>query len=1168
MNNFSEADYQKKISELKEQFAEFQVDWNYEHNVSICERSKTVIEPLISDEFFLSYHKEFEHPSCTETKYLIFDYDGVIANSNEANLACWAELRAGGDYQKAKEMRDEYFDQPRHHKDHKLSPEEFERQTATSWNFMECMANKEFYLFDEFINEIAKIPNTKLAIVSSASRDLLILPKIRNCKLNFTHILGRENHHSKEEKVAQVCKDWGISPTQAYYFTDTKADVIELQDFMDKTKIIGCSWGWAGRDKLLEVLPESQILDKFEDIHRLFGNKTNLQKLTLKGLDEVNFYPSEFRQRGQNFIQNIRDWCISRDLTWGHKIPVWYNLDTNPEKEFFSYQEWLKNPEIRNKFQISPTKPNLPGNWVQETKILDTWFSSSLWPLSTLDFVETVKPQKTVIIIGGGDAFETEQEMLEVLKQKEVDIRQQKSDWKTTLVNKLSSAGVEVFYPQMPNRQNANYEAWKIWFEKYVTQIDPENELFLVGHSLGGNFFLKYLSQNSLKVRQLHLVAACTDAHTFEIPNKLSLIENNCQEIFVYHSTDDQVVPFEQFNQITSQLPTSKQFVFNNRGHFNIPHFPEIEDYILYSNYVYTFSKYISLEDRYFQNRVGAHGIVYNPKTKKLLFPKIDFNSLRNISQTHAEYHLIGGKLEQGEAPQQALLREFEEETGISKEEITKLDFVGRIFLGFNLYKDNQLQNVRLESNLFYVETESEKEGVCVDYQTTQWVDLEDIRSKIIDGFEEIIEFVLNRFSTNFRTSLKNQLMEQNLAKKIDFNEFYPTQTMVTAKEIFYLWIVRMITLGKYFTNRIPFEDLVITPTILDEKGRKMSKSLKNGLEPSEAIAKFSSDSLRLSMLSGMIPGRNMRFGGSLADRLMGNYRNFGNKVWNVARFLEFKSETLKVESTALLPDSLAPASWWILQKYLELQDNLEHNLQNYELAHSVDALYDFLWNNFADWYVEYLKTDETQIPFAKNLFRQFILTLSPLMPFETEVLWSEFFGQTNILAFVIKNDEQYRQLWSKTNDNQAKAEEFAVIIRFIQDLRSTRGLFAIDPARSIQVYSQSILLSQYNKFIQLMTRSEIIPEQKQGLYNVQKEGYEYSLDILAYIPDKQAEINRTNKIIKTLEKQISSLQEQLQNPNFIQNADPEVVVEKQQQLEQRKHELEQQQSKINFLNS
>jgi valyl-tRNA synthetase len=120
-----------------------------------------------------------------------------------------------------------------------------------------------------------------------------------------------------------------------------------------------------------------------------------------------------------------------------------------------------------------------------------------------------------------------------------------------------------------------------------------------------------------------------------------------------------------------------------------------------------------------------------------------------------------------------------------------------------------------------------------------------------------------------------------------DFDTYYQTQVLVTGVDIFYAWIVRMIILCTYWTGKTPFKHLVITPTILDDKGKKMSKSLGNGLQPDEAIEKFSSDSLRLGMLGGMIPGRNMRMGGSIADTLCEKYRNFGNKMWNVARFLE-----------------------------------------------------------------------------------------------------------------------------------------------------------------------------------------------------------------------------------------------------------------------------------------
>lgn len=122
-----------------------------------------------------------------------------------------------------------------------------------------------------------------------------------------------------------------------------------------------------------------------------------------------------------------------------------------------------------------------------------------------------------------------------------------------------------------------------------------------------------------------------------------------------------------------------------------------------------------------------------------------------------------------------------------------------------------------------------------------------------------------------------------------DFEKYYPSQVMVTGIDIFYAWILRMIILCTYWTGQTPFEDLVINPTILDEKGKKMSKSLGNGLDAVEAINKFSSDALRLSMLSGMIPGRNFKLGGSNTDKINEKSRNLGNKIWNIARFLQTK---------------------------------------------------------------------------------------------------------------------------------------------------------------------------------------------------------------------------------------------------------------------------------------
>ena len=110
MSSFSETEYRKKLAELQAGFPEAQIDWHYEHNVAVCERSKTVIEPLISDEFFLSYQNHFPHPSSQETKYLIFDYDGVLADTNQANLIAWAKLCTEGNLKQAEKLRNEYLE--------------------------------------------------------------------------------------------------------------------------------------------------------------------------------------------------------------------------------------------------------------------------------------------------------------------------------------------------------------------------------------------------------------------------------------------------------------------------------------------------------------------------------------------------------------------------------------------------------------------------------------------------------------------------------------------------------------------------------------------------------------------------------------------------------------------------------------------------------------------------------------------------------------------------------------------------------------------------------------------------------------------------------------------------------------------------------------------------
>ena len=265
--------------------------------------------------------------------------------------------------------------------------------------------------------------------------------------------------------------------------------------------------------------------------------------------------------------------------------------------------------------------------------------------------------------------------------------------------------------------------------------------------------------------------------------------------------------------------------------------------------------------------------------------------------------------------------------------------------------------------------------------------------------------------------------------------------------------------------------------------------------------------------------------------------------------------------------NDLSPASIWIFKKYLELEQVLEQGLNDYELAHSIDALYKFLWDYYADWYVEYLKTDDSQLAFSKELFRQYVISLAPYSPFETEALWQEHFGEKTLLATEIKDRNWSKQVLQSLGNNLESATEFETVLDFVQNLRSLRGLFAIDPVNLMQIYTKNEILNKYIGFIKLVGRGEIVNESKPDLYNVKTANLDYSVDIFEYIKDVQAEISRTNKIVADLEKQIMGLESQLNNQKFIENAESEIIDEKKQNLADRKLELEQQKTKMEILN-
>ncbi len=204
-------------------------------------------------------------------KYLIFDFDGVLADTLHVNLQSRINLGRVQTMEEALTQLNKYFDnKPAHTRNHSLSQSELKNMGELVIQMGKEVDRLGFNLFDGFITEIKKIADTKIAIVSTGTL-VYVKDKAESSGLHPTHILTFEDHHSKEEKIEKICKDWGIDVTDSYYFTDSKADVYELENFLARGKIIGVSWGFCGYDKLRELLPENQILKNFEDIHKIFS---------------------------------------------------------------------------------------------------------------------------------------------------------------------------------------------------------------------------------------------------------------------------------------------------------------------------------------------------------------------------------------------------------------------------------------------------------------------------------------------------------------------------------------------------------------------------------------------------------------------------------------------------------------------------------------------------------------------------------------------------------------------------------------------------------------------------------------------------------------------------------------------------------------------------------
>ena len=193
-------------------------------------------------------------------------------------------------------------------------------------------------------------------------------------------------------------------------------------------------------------------------------------------------------------------------------------------------------------------------------------------------------------------------------------------------------------------------------------------------------------------------------------------------------------------------------------------------------------------------------------------------------------------------------------------------------------------------------------------------------------------------------------MVGQKKTEELDY--FYPTNVLVTGYDIIFFWVIRMIFSGYEQMGKKPFDKVLFHGLVRDSQGRKMSKSLGNGVDPLEVIEKYGADALRYTLITGNAPGNDMRY----YDERVEASRNFANKVWNASRFIMMNDPDNKVKATDEIPANLTSADKWILSKLNNLVTEVTDNLEKYEMGIAVDKINNFLWEEFCDWYIEMVK--------------------------------------------------------------------------------------------------------------------------------------------------------------------------------------------------------------------
>ena len=381
--------------------------------------------------------------------------------------------------------------------------------------------------------------------------------------------------------------------------------------------------------------------------------------------------------------------------------------------------------------------------------------------------------------------------------------------------------------------------------------------------------------------------------------------------------------------------------------------------------------------------------------------------------------------------------------------------------------------------------------------------------------------------------------------KTDDLKYFYPTNTLVTGYDIIFFWVVRMMFSGIEHMGEVPFKTVLIHGLVRDEQGRKMSKSLGNGIDPLEVIDKYGADALRFMLANGNSPGNDMRY----SDDKVKAARNFANKLWNASRFIMMNlPEDFEIKG---LPENLTLEDKWIVSKFNTLTKEVNENLEKFELGVAASKIYDFIWDIYCDWYIELTKpriaeggeTKETAQAVLVWVMQGMLKLLHPFMPYITEEIWQVLTNESS--SIMVSSFPVYEEKYSFAKEE----EDFSKVIDAIKAVRARRTEMNVPPSVKAKIFIET----QYGElfsgcglfFEKLASASEIEVADK---YEIEDAVTAVTDCARLFIPldqlvDKEKEIARLEKEKAKVQKDIDFLSGKLNNQGFLAKA-PEKLIE------------------------